>query len=113
MGVLKAITGEAGLASVFAFLVAGAVAIAFASSAGLYLVARSEGASATTVALLLLAPVVAGVLHAGLCVAALWRASHGRSRAMRATVMAIDGVYVLLQLAIVAGCIVLLRQFGA
>lgn len=105
--IMAAISGEAGLAPVYVFLVVGLLVIALVWSAGIYFAASSDGLSTTGIALVIFSPLLAGLLHAMLSAAALHRASITRSAPVRAIAWVVAGIYLLFQLAIFAGCVVL------
>ena len=109
----RIVTGEAGLGPAFAFLVAGVVAVSFAFSAGLFLAAKSDGASSASIHLLLYSPLVAGAIHSLLSASALWHASATKPRSIRAPTLAVAGIYCILQLAALTGGLFLAMEFGS
>ena len=108
----RTIAGEAGLASAFAFLVTGAVVVSLAFSAGLFLAAKGDGASTTSITLLLGTPLFVGVIHSLVSAFALWRASASKSPSVRALTLAVAGFYCLLQVAAFVGGLLLASEFG-
>ena len=105
----RAISGESGLGPAFAFLVAGAIVIAFASSLGFYLAAK--GASMTSIVLLVFFPLVAGVVHSLAVAVALWRASALRPT-LRTLSLTVAGIYCFLQVAALCGGVLLAFALG-
>jgi hypothetical protein len=105
----ESIAGRAGLGPALLFLVAGAVAIGFAASAGLYL--ASSGAPAISATLLLVCPLLAGVVHAIVSAIAVRRGAATSGPATRAIVLLIAAIYLLLQLAALAAAVVLVIAF--
>lgn len=110
--IIDAISGEAGLAPVYAFLVVGLLVIAFASSAGFYFAASSQGLSTAGIVSVIFAPPLAGLLHALLCAAALHRASIASAPQARAIAWAVALIYLLFQLAVLAACLFLAFGLG-